>query len=227
MLYEITLRSEYFNQECINRWNYISSGTPAAVSGSFALASAMGFIRGIISPFYPSPSIFDRLWQFQSASVLYREIIAKAIYDPVDFYTVPFVNGETGIGEGTPLSPVTAFGMRSNRVRLDVDRGTKRFAGVTELQNGSGGLLEAGVKTQVQTMATLMGTTLSYDDEGSTITFVPCVVSKLKYETPSGKFAYKYYPTLVEQAAHIASGISWEAYNEVRSQTSRQYGRGS
>jgi hypothetical protein len=227
MLYEITLRAEYAGQQTINRWNYLSSGTPASVSGSFALASAMGFIRAPSTPFYPAGTIFPAIWAIQSTGLSYREVVSKAIYDPVDFYTVPFVHGEAGAAEGVGASPFVALGMRSNRVRTDIDRGTKRFGGVSESVMGSAGVVETGAFTLLQVLADLMGDTLSYDDEGSTITFVPCVVSKLKYTTPSGKFAYKYYDTLSAQTPHIASGVSWEAYSQVRSQTSRQYGKGA
>jgi hypothetical protein len=43
-LYEVVLEQRYYNQQVVNRWNYVGSGTPASVTGSFALLSALGFI---------------------------------------------------------------------------------------------------------------------------------------------------------------------------------------
>lgn len=72
-----------------------------------------------------------------------------------------------------------------------------------------------------------MSATLTYDDSGNTLTFTPCIAQKEEYTTPRGKKAYKYYPTEVAQAAHLASGIAWSYYPQTRTQGSRQYGRGS
>ena len=76
-------------------------------------------------------------------------------------------------------------------------------------------------------LATAMGATLNYTDEGNALSFAPAIISKEKYTTPSGKEAYKYYASEVLQAAHTATGILWEIYGETRTQGSRQYGRGS
>lgn len=41
---EVVLTQNYYGQEIINRFNYRASGTPAAVTYSFALVSALGAI---------------------------------------------------------------------------------------------------------------------------------------------------------------------------------------
>jgi hypothetical protein len=74
-----------------------------------------------------------------------------------------------------------------------------------------------------------MGAIITYDDEGNTISFAPAIVGKEKY-TPDplkpDRYAYRYYPTLAEQMEHVAQGFNWDVYNQVRTQVSRQYGRG-
>jgi hypothetical protein len=60
-----------------------------------------------------------------------------------------------------------------------------------------------------------------------TFTFTPYVFGTVKYTTPSGKDAYKYYPTEVEQLDHIAKINQFNLKPQVRTQVSRQYGRGS
>ena len=68
-----------------------------------------------------------------------------------------------------------------------------------------------------------------YDDEGNTLTFTPIVCKKQKYAVPDSdpvRYAYRYFPTEAEQMDEIAEGVTWQAYTQTRSQTSRQYGRG-
>lgn len=224
---EVALRCEYFGQETINRWNFIASGTPAAVSMSFALASAMGYIRSDIPPNYPADKYFTLITPLQVAAVLYRELVVKDVYSVTDFYTTPFVHGEAGTNPGEGSSPMIAFGFKSNRVVANIARGTKRFPGVPENAMGPGGVIEAAAITALNAVSDLMSETLTYDDEGSTLTFVPCIVSKEKYVTPSGKSAYRYWPTEAVQLTHVAQGVSWEVYPQVRGQASRQYGKGA
>lgn len=227
VLMEAALRTELFGQECINRWNFVGSGTPAAVSMSFALANAMGLVRGLVSPFYPADGYMARMSPLLGTDLLFRELVVKDVYSVTDFFTTPYVNGEAGTGGANSLSPINAYGWRTNRVRSDIARGTKRLPGVTQEATADGGTYIGAVTTIMNDIATLMGETLTYDDSGNTITFTPCVVSKEKYTTPSGKFAYRYYPTLAAQMAQLAQGIAWEAYTQVRGQASRQYGKGA
>lgn len=223
MLYELVMRSTYFGQQIINRFNYVMTGTPAAVSGSFALQYA--FFGG--SGAAPSAgSIVGQLIDVVVNDWSLTEIESRAVYSATDFYTRPFITPVVGEQTGKALSPITAYGLRTNRVRSDIARGTKRFVGVTEAGVNEGGTI-GGILGAVQEVATAMSAILTYDDEGNTLSFSPCVVQKEKYTAPSGKPAYRYYPTLAEQLDHVALGIQWEAYPQVRSQVSRQYGRGS
>lgn len=226
-LMEAAFRGEYFGQETINRWNFVSSGTPAAVTLSFALANAMGMVRNSVVPYYPAPGYLLSMLAMQANTFICRELVVKDVYSNTDFYTTPYINGEVGLAAAEGLSPITAFGWRTNRVRSDIARGTKRLAGVPVDANATGGVVDAAYVTLMGTLGTVWGNTLTYDDEGNTITFTPCIVSKEKYTTPSGKFAYRYYPSYATQSAHLAQGIAWEAYPTLRGQGSRQYGKGA
>jgi hypothetical protein len=233
-IYELTLTQTFENQVCINRWNYLMTGTPAAVSGSFALVSAAGAIYDEVHvpPQYPTGTLMDYIHAMQSTLVQYQEITCFNPYDPVDFYQTPFVPPYTGGFSGEANSPVLAIGFRSNVVRRDIRRATKRFVGVGEAFPGNGGSLDTSNSILVN-LEHKMSDTLTYDDEGNTLNFIPCVVGKEKYQTNTGhptneadRFAYKYYATEAEQLEHIAQGITWEVYDHVRTQVSRQYGRG-
>lgn len=226
MLYELTMFGTFYNQQIINRFNYVSTGSPAAVLGSFALMSAFGAIpNGAV---YPANAPFAKIMQYLSSAFSVNTITARAAsdYDPVDFYERPFPTPYVGLAGGDAMSPAVAYGYRTNRVRLDIDRGTKRFVGVPETAVLSGGVIGAAFFAELVQTAAAMSAVLTYDDEGNTLTFSPCVVSKDEYVTPRGKRAYRYYPTLAEQLEHVALGIQWQPYATVRTQTSRQYGRG-
>lgn len=227
MLYELTMFGSYFGQQIVNRWNYISSGTEASVLKSFALVSAFGAID--TAGVYPAGSPFITILNALSNAFTVNSVVARAasLYDPTDFYERPFVTPKAGANTGQGMSPTIAYGFRTNRVRLDIGRGTKRLVGVCEGEVDAGGVINAGGIAAVNAIATKMTDVLSYTDEGATLTFTPCVVQKEEYTTESGKKAYRYYPTLAAQLAHTATSVIWQAYPTVRTQNSRQYGRGS
>lgn len=226
MIYEITLETRYFDQQCINRWNYLSTGTPTGVKGSEALVAAMGFIPS--GGFFTSGTIADQLQGISNADVTFVSVLSKAIREaPLDFYDNAFPSGVVGTAGGTgSMSPVIAYGFRTNRTRQDVSRATKRFVGANESQVGAGGVIDSGLLTALDNLASLMSATLSYTDGGNSLTFAPVVCSKYMYTAPPAKKAYRYYPTIATQLEHTAQGISWNAYRTVRSQVSRQYGHG-
>lgn len=230
MLYEVTVYGEQGGQQCINRFTYNSSGTPAAVTGSFALVSAMGFIDVTAGDF--DADTLAKQWQYiASAAYQFDNVICRALYSVTDFYERPFVTAVVGDQSGTALSPTNAFGFRSNRVRTDVQRGYKRLAGVVENANGADGVVDSAFFPSLADMADLFSEVLSYDDEGNILTFTPCVLSLQPYDPdtglpdPDGR-ARRIYPTLAEQLDHAAIGVLWEPYDTIRTQVSRQYGRG-
>lgn len=228
-LYEIVIDQVYFGQQCINRFNYFGSGTPASVSGSFALTHAMGFIKVGDPPSYSPDTIFAKWRNLVSTSVAFSQVIVKDVYSVTDFYGLPFLAGEAGLAAGgAPSSPTEAYGFRTNRVRSDIRRATKRFAGVEEAGVDPGGVIASAAYTTMTILATALSQTLTYDDEGTTITFQPAVVKKEKYTAPSGNDAYR-YPAIppVDLQDICALGILWQPYTQVRTQTSRQYGHGS
>jgi len=231
---EVILEGRYFNQLTITRWNYVSGGVPAVVSRSFALAAAFGAVYDdvAIPAGYPVDTPLGQIaimcgdgWDWQQLTVL-------NVYDPVDFYQAPFVVPYGGKASANNTTPINAYGFRTNVVRRDVARGTKRFPGVSEENSGEGGVIVPGFIATMNTVAAKMTEVLEYDDEGNTITFSPAVCGKDEYDPNAGNplaknhRAYKYYPDEATQMAHTAVGVIWQPYNTVRSQTSRQYNRG-
>lgn len=229
-LFEVVLSQSYGSQQIINRWTYEGSGVPASVSMSFALISALGAIPSV--GVYDVNKLMRKIAGTQVSAVSFVGIQAKNIYLPTDFYATPFTTPLTGDNAGEGMSPANATGYRTNLVRTDISRAYKRFAGVSESNVGALGGMNSGFVTgAMAALAAEMTEVQTYVDEGNTLTFAPVVLSKLKYDpnpnNPDGNHvAYKYYATEALQLQHIARSIIWEPYNTMRTQTSRQYGRG-
>lgn len=227
-LYEVVLRGSYFGQTCINRWNYLSSGTPGTALPAFGLAEKFGIT--LTSDLFETGSILRNLQGNISVGYKFVSLQVKNIYDPADFYEAFFpgtVEGEVDASDG--LAPFNAVGFVSTQVTLAIAKGHKRFAGLTEGQVDTGGVLSTAAQTAFDALATAMSVVLSYTGSGAALAFAPTVVGKEKYESNPVKhlFSYRFYPTEAVQLEHIASPVVWGLMIDARSQTSRQYGSGS
>lgn len=226
-LYEVTLEQSYFNQLIVNRWNYLGSGTPAAASPSFGLLTALGFLP--TSTTLATGTLGRALQSLQNSSTIFVQATVRAVYVDDDFYGSGFLAGTVGSSgiAGDAMSPIASYGFRSNRIKQSIGRAYKRFVGMNENAVGAGGAINPAIAADIEAVRAAMSATLTFDDEGNTLTYTPCVAQKEKYTTPSGREAYRYYGTELLQAPHLAVGISWETYNEMRTQNSRQYGHGA
>lgn len=233
-LMEVTLEQTYAGQECVNRWNYLAAGIPAAVTYSFALVSALGavFDEVAVPPGYPPDSLMQKIANCQHTGVSFQTLTCKDVYSATDFFSVVFVNPLVGMEAGDGMSPTQALGFRTNRVRADIRRATKRFVGVAEADVSTLGVIApAFVTSDLIPLAEAMSDILEYDDSGNLLSFAPCVAKKQEYDphpenTDPHKMAYRYYPTEAEQLDWLATSVTWEPYDQVRTQVSRQYGRG-
>lgn len=227
-LYEVTLEQEYFGQQIINKWNYDSGTIPSGSLGALLALVGMGWTPfGDIDAF-GADTIAGQLQAGQATAVNFVQAIAKNLYSVTDFYTYAFPPNTAGANGGVnPMSPMVAYGFATDRTRSDIRRGQKRFVGVTEADVGGGGILLDATKTYWQALGDTMADINAVPVEGSAVTFTPYVFGRVAYTTDSGKTAYKYYDTEVEQRAHIARINQWTLKSAIRSQTSRQYGRGS
>lgn len=223
----LKLDRRYNGQQCISEYNYVASGVPASVTLSFALASAFGVID--TAGVYPLDTPFGTLRAFQTTDVRYVEAIVKDLYSNIDFFTTPFLANTFGQASNASggLPNYQAVAMRTNRIRSDIRRGQKRYEGLAEAHVSSFGVIEAATMTAIESHAAELSQTLTYDDEGNTITFVPCVISLKKNLTDPDQGPYIKWPTVEEQMSHLASGVVWEALSQTTTQNSRKAGRGS
>jgi hypothetical protein len=225
-LYEIALIGNIGGlAEVVNRWNYRGDVNAVAGGDAAALVNAMGL--NPTGGTFPTATIGAQLQLVVSTAVNWTQCLCRNVYDPTDFIDLPYVPLAAGAATGECLSPINAFGFRSNRTRLDIGRGYKRIPGVVETFVDNLGVINSTTQPALDTLAGLMGDVITFTDGSLTDSFTPVIVSKEKYTTPSGKTAYKYYPTESVQLTHLAVGVVWEAYTRVRSQVSRQIGRGA
>ncbi len=226
-VYSLKIAQTYNGQQCINEWHYLGSGTPAAVTMSFALASAFGCIEsgGAYDPGTP----FGSMKAFQTTDVSYQEVITKNLYSVTDFYTTAFAvgaHGDSSNASGAQPS-FMAYPFRTNRVRTDIRRGQKRYVGIAEANVDNFGTIAGATFTALAAHAALLSDNLTYDDEGNTLTFSPCVIQLKKDVTDPDNPKYIPWPTEAEQLAHLAQGVVWTALPAVTTQNSRKIGRGS
>lgn len=225
---ELVVTGKYYDQLSINRYHYVASGTPAAVSLSFALCYATGYLASrLTAGIFSSGTVAKYNQANVSNSVSWQAAYARNLYSVTDFYEAPFPSPPVGELTGDSMSPTQALGFYSSRVRTDVRRGYKRFVGVTEAFATGGGVISGTPLAALAAWADVLSETLTYDDEGNTITFTPAVLGLDKYTTPAGNPAYRPYPTESSQLSHTAQGIAYAPYTTVRTQNSRQYSRGA
>jgi hypothetical protein len=231
-IYELTLTQQYYNQTCVNRFNYELTTIPAGISGSLGLLFAVGMIddNGI----YPPDTLFQAIRGVQNSRVTYVSAVAFNVYDPVDFFSTPFLAGTDGGLTGDALedsSPALATSYASGRSRRDIRRGRKAFAGLGEAHVRTGGELAPGfLSGGAETLRIALGETVQHDDEGNILTYVPIICGRDKVELDPGpppRYTYRYYPTLDQQEENIMNAGPWTTRPNVRTQRSRQYGVGT
>jgi len=227
-LYEIVLEQSYAGQQCINRWNYQSGAAPEGVSGAFKALVGMGFTPDTDIEAFGAETIAGKLQALQSSDAIYVQAICRNLYSVTDFFTYAFPPGTTGGNTGVQgMSPTIAYGLTSDRTRSDIRRAQKRFTGVPETFVDSLGVIGAGVLTDLQTLGDTMADVNLVPAGVGSMSFTPYVFGREAYTAPSGKTAYKYYDTEAEQLDHIALITAFTPKPTVRTQVTRQYGRGA
>lgn len=224
-LYEAVVIADFNGTEIVNRYNYLGDVVGVASGDAFGLASAMGYVpeAGV----FTADSLAAEIAALVSNGIEWGQIIVRNIYVPTDFVELPFVPVAPGLVSGDVEAGFVAFGCRSNRVRTDIGRGYKRFAGVNESNVNSYGELTSGALAQLEVIAGLLQSTLTYTEGSDTNTYKPVIVGKEKIVVEGEPTLYRYYADEAEQLEHLAIGTTWEAYDHVRSQVSRKIGHGS
>lgn len=223
-LYEVTLIGGMSGADVINRWNYLGDINGAVGGGAAGLVNALGLAPD--SGNFPADTMGEALQVLTSNVMQWFSVLCRNIYDPTDFIDLPYTPIVTGDGTGEVQARFVSFGFKTNRKRLDIHRGYKRISGVLETATGTLGDLTPTYVENALALAEKMSESVSFTDGTLTDNYAPCIAKRLRYTAPSGKPAYKYYPE-DEQFDLLMTGITWTNYANVRSQVSRQLGKGS
>lgn len=224
-LYEVTLKGTYFAQVVVNRWNYYVGSVDGDVATANQLANALGM--PVTAGDFREDSLLAAIQAFQTSNMIYSSLFIRDVFSETDF--VERFPDAVGAVVGEAQSPVLAIGFRTDIKRLNVGRGMKRLAGVAEGATGTGGSITGTYVTAGELIATRMSEVIADAAADVSAAFTPCVAGKLRYEVPDSdpvRYAYKYFPDIDTQFTHLAVGVTWEMYDQVRTQNSRQYGRG-
>lgn len=225
-IYEVLVRQSYFDQEVLNRFHYISDDVVPVPTAS-VLAESIG-ANSLSGGNFTDTTLMGKLQDMQNALLSYLEVQVLNLYSDTDFFTVAYNPAPVGVGTGgDAMSPAAAYGAVSNRVTRSIRRGHKRFAGLVEEAVGAGGVLTSGGLTALSNLCAVMTANSVVTIGLDTWTFQPAVLAFQEYTTPRGHKAYKPWPTLGEQLDHAAKGVSWSPMATMRTQRSRQYGRGA
>ncbi len=235
---EVTLQGLFRNNiVTINRWNYTGDGTPVAPSDrAFSLLSALGMIPS--AGVAPSGTLLQLVTAMVHPDLVFTQAICLNPYDPTDFYDAAFAPVVPGLNSGgASLSPASAFGFVTTVIRRDIARGTKRFPGIQKDSSDAGGIISSAGLALMDDVVTAMNATVTHTIGAVTFTFVPVIAGKEKYVVPGSspvRYAYRYHKETgvpatdkATQLAATAGPTIWQRYNTVRTQTSRQYGRGA
>lgn len=226
-VFEVTVSYLLFGQQCINRWNYLADVAVGGNLMSAGLAEEFGLAAPGEDP--NVGSVLEQLQKTVSAAAEFTDITVRDLFSDFDFLEAPL--GFTGLVAGEGYSPAMAYGFYSQRTRLDIRRGFKRIPGVAEGAVGTGGVVTGTGITLTNELAVRMSLTLSQVISATNVVFKPVILGKEKYQTNVGitppKYAYRLYQPEAEQLDHIADVGVWFPYTQVRTQGSRQYGRGA
>lgn len=224
-LYEAVLKGVYYGQQTVNRFNYFVDETDAPFATANNLANALGL--PLDAGAFVVDSVLEGIQALVSTNFIFSSLFVREVWSATDF-TERFLDA-TGTVTGESLSPINAYGFRSDIKNLEVHRGMKRFAGVAESHSSVGGNLVGGAITLAEDLAARMSANIVDPNADTAAFFKPCVVGKERYVVPGSdpvRYAYRYWPSIAETLPTLAVGVTWENYDTVRSQVSRQYGRG-
>lgn len=225
---EAILTQEYANQLIVNRFTYVGSGDPGPVTPSFCLLSALGFIAPTPPAVLFGAGTFALALQDNVVDDLtFKSFYVRNLWDPTDFVEQAYPAGIVGTKTTEGMSPAMAIGLVGSRVRTDIKRASKRFAGVPENLTDNLGVLNATGLAVANAWADKLSAQLVYSVGGASYTLTPAVLSFVEYTTPSGKKAYKKRASEAIQLEYTATGFTYAPQTTVRTQTSRQYSRGA
>ena len=230
---EVTVQGRLFNQQTLNVFNYHYDGVASDPGGlSTILLNGLGWpLWDIVTSQYPDGSVAEAWRLAVNGQFTFEIITVRNVYSRTDFVEWLFpISGaaRTGAEGGEATSPALTYALKSSKALADIKRGARRIAGASEPRIEAGGVLSvAGLSLLNELAGTFSSLLPAFDNQ-----FASCICKKEKVpvlnpdDTPSGRFKYEYFTDIEEQIDNTAYPVIWGAVPTIRTQTSRQYGRG-
>ena len=136
-LYEIRLRQELFQQECVNLFYYRDDETGPAVGLSQIGIAFNG-------------TVYAAMLQVQNENVLGIDLRVRKLGGGIE--ELQTLTGQDGTRPGESTASFNAWGFILNRTNIDIRNGAKRIAGVSE-DDAEGNLPDAMIQTDLDAVA--------------------------------------------------------------------------
>lgn len=225
---EFVLRAEGPTGMIMNEFNLVNTSLSEVTNASLNIIESLGYAPG--TPATPvANSVFDRWLELTYPNVEIREFYCRDIYNVNDFaqVTVSGVGWQGSRATGNAEPAFMAAKLKSTRTRQDIKAGYKALPPMLDVDVvNSTGAIAASYITLMTTLCTALGNGTSPFVGVTQAYFAWAIVGKQKYTTPSGKTAYRYYPTMAEQAENMAYPVSWAPVERATTQDSRKFGKG-
>src|SRR3954469_19480152 len=99
--YEVTLEQQYFGQQIVSRWNYISDTIPAGQLGALLALVGMGFVPFDGTAAFGTETFAYGLRARQHNATSWVAAVGKNIHDPTDYYAYAFPAGTNSLNGGS------------------------------------------------------------------------------------------------------------------------------
>lgn len=226
-LMEIILQGVTPTGMYLNKFNVYNNSLSGTTIASLPILETLGY-----DPSAPTAvkvgSILEAFQLMTPSTFEWTQFYARDIYNVNDFAQIN-VSGAGWQGKRAGTAEYSAFvaKLKSTRTRQDIKAGFKALPPILTNDTGTGtGALTSTVINMMTTICTRMDDGLDvYIGVGFNF-FGWTIAQKEKYETESGKTAYRYFPTLEAQAERLATPVKWVPIERVSTQNSRKFGKG-
>lgn len=230
-LLELTLQTRFAGQIFLNRFNYVwDEVSPSPDNLAQKLIDATG-VNTYAGGEYEGNTLIWAIKAMLHQLCTFEIMTARDVDNVFDIAEFLFPTGDAGQGSniGDAAPPFVALGFRTSKTRGDIKRGAKRFSGLGENVFGTSGTISSAYLSLGNQVAVELSRILP---DGGTGQFKPAVVHKKKVEVlnddggPTGRFKYVYWGDDDLNVQNSMFPVVFDLVTSIRSQTSRQFGRG-
>ena len=226
-IFEVVLQQAYQSVAMLNTFTYLSGGEAVSTNlQMLGLANALGAVdtSGNMLSSFTNDSPLDLLQTMQPTSLTYVSLYITAPYDEAALFDEQFPAATTGekIFTTDEMPRFIAMTLKGNRVKRDVRRSFKRFAGVQEDDIVANNLTSTFTDMFLTPVAQGFSNVISDAVPGVIDTYTPMTLKRTPEVNGEGKTVYVLPELEADAIAQSAVGISFTAQRLVTTQNSRK-----